>query len=489
MPVSLERFGLETDDAVKAAPLAPDRQGFLGRIAQGARDVLAVRDRARVAGRVPSALVFSDMDVDGITSHTILRTILTRLGFEVDPLLKKKFDQDILDRLLAADVDLLVITDHASPSRDTFGERDVLVIDHHKPPNPEEDHTHQLHPMLYGLNGSTEICSAGIAYLLARALDANGNKDMALLGVIGSAGDMMDNEKGRFVGLTASDVLGDAQRFGLITKKLDIRLYGRHGRSLKQLITYADDPAFRGLSKAPEATASFLLAQGFNPEARWYQLDEANQKRLVGVLLERAADPTRLLGEVYEVTAEPDGGHLRDVREYSTVINGSSRYEMAEPVIAVLLGNRGRKYDVALDNYLNHKRNIVKAIQLVQSLGVTRASHLQWFHVEGMVRHTIVGSVAGAVQSRYDSDRPIIAFAYEAEAPELVKVSGRGTRALCHEGLDLSVVMREASLSLGGKGGGHDVAAGATIPAGMEEAFLSAADAILATQIGHLHAT
>lgn len=468
-------------------PVQPDRPGFLARVEAGARQILAVRDKARAEARQPTALVCSDMDVDGITSHTIMRTVLERQGYDVVALLRKKFDDDVLAKLLASKVDLLVITDHASPARDTFGDRDVIVIDHHKPPDPGQDHSHQIHPMLYGLNGSTEICSAGIAYLVARALDPDTNRDMALLGVIGSAGDMMDTEKGRFIGLTADEVLADAIRHGLIEKKLDIRLYGRHGRTLKQLIAYADDPGFRGLSKNADAVQSFLFAQGHNPEDRWYQLAPSDQKRLVTELLDRATDPTRLLGECYEVCSEAPGAHLRDVREYATVINGSSRYEMPEPVIAMLLGDRGTQYEIALDNYLNHKRNIVKAIQLVQDLGVTRGQHLQWFHVQGMVRHTIVGSVAGAVQSRFDPDRPMIAFAHEANDPEAVKVSGRGHRALCQAGLDLSRVMREAGAAVGGKGGGHDVAAGATIPAGAETAFLAAAEDILREQIGHLH--
>ena len=50
--------------------------------------------------------------------------------------------------------------------------------------------------------------------------------------------------------------------------------------------------------------------------------------------------------------------------------------------------------------------------------------------------------------------------------------------------LDLSVVMREASQAVGGDGGGHDIAAGATVPAGKEEAFVGEADAIVAAQIG-----
>lgn len=468
--------------------MAPeDREGFLARVQRAAEEIRTVCDTALAEGRTPRALLFSDMDVDGITSHTIMRTVYERLGFEVEPVFSKKFSDDIMDRLRRADHDIVTVTDHGSPARDAFGDPPILVLDHHKPPDPDQDHSHQVHPMLYGLNGAVEVCSAGIGYLVARAIDAEANRDLSVMGVIGSAGDMLDLDHGRFVGITASEVVEDAVRAGLLERKTDIRLYGRHGRSLKQLFQYADDPRFEGLSKNEVAVTRFLTAQGLNPEQRWCRLDQETRGRLVGHLLERASDPDRVLGEVYELANEEIGGHLRDVKEFGTLINGSSRYEMPEPVIAVLKGDRGRKYQQAVDNYLNHKRNIMKAIRLMHELGVKQTAHLQWVHVEGLVRHTIVGSVAGAVQGRYDPNKPIIAFAYEAEDLTKTKVSGRGTRHLCQEGLDLSRVMRECAETLGGKGGGHDVAAGATIPAGTEERFIDMADAIVGEQLGHLH--
>jgi len=54
-----------------------------------------------------------------------------------------------------------------------------------------------------------------------------------------------------------------------------------------------------------------------------------------------------------------------------------------------------------------------------------------------------------------------------------VKVSARfvGKRK---ESVDLGKLCSEISEKLGGKGGGHAVAAGATIPAGKEEMFINA---------------
>jgi RecJ-like exonuclease len=74
----------------------------------------------------------------------------------------------------------------------------------------------------------------------------------------------------------------------------------------------------------------------------------------------------------------------------------------------------------------------------------------------------------------------ILAFANDDEG---VKVSARGTPGLVRQGLDLSAVMGEAAPAVGGEGGGHDVAAGATIPAGTEEPFVERADAVIGEQL------
>jgi RecJ-like exonuclease len=95
----------------------------------------------------------------------------------------------------------------------------------------------------------------------------------------------------------------------------------------------------------------------------------------------------------------------------------------------------------------------------------------------------VAGMALGADGVR--RDRPIVAFAsVDAGENGEVKVSARGSHTLVRQGLDLSTVMREAARSVGGDGGGHDVAAGATIPAGTRAAFIDAADDLVADQLG-----
>jgi RecJ-like exonuclease len=66
--------------------------------------------------------------------------------------------------------------------------------------------------------------------------------------------------------------------------------------------------------------------------------------------------------------------------------------------------------------------------------------------------------------------KPILALSLEA--PGMVKLSTRGTRKLVDEGLNLSKILSECCAAVGGVGGGHNIAAGATIPEGKLDVFL-----------------
>ena len=110
---------------------------------------------------------------------------------------------------------------------------------------------------------------------------------------------------------------------------------------------------------------------------------------------------------------------------------------------------------------------------------------LQWFNAGDNVPDTIVGTVAGMLlnSGEADSSKPMFGFALVQEQ-EGVKVSARGTREQIDKGLDLSQVMRDASKTVGGRGGGHNIAAGATIPLGSENEFLEEAERIIKRQMG-----
>ncbi|MGZ8880463.1 MAG: DHH family phosphoesterase, partial [Halobacteriota archaeon] len=64
-----------------------------------------------------------------------------------------------------------------------------------------------------------------------------------------------------------------------------------------------------------------------------------------------------------------------------------------------------------------------------------------------------------------------------------VKVSARGTQTLVQRRLNLARAVSEAANSVGGVGGGHDIAAGATIPEGTETEFLKHLNQLVGLQL------
>ena len=95
---------------------------------------------------------------------------------------------------------------------------------------------------------------------------------------------------------------------------------------------------------------------------------------------------------------------------------------------------------------------------------------------------TLAGTQAGlAMNYLLSPELPVFVFSEHGDRP--IKLSARGTLRQVAHGLDLASVCRAAAATVGGEGGGHRVASGATIPAGRREAFLEAADRLLGEQV------
>ena len=83
-----------------------------------------------------------------------------------------------------------------------------------------------------------------------------------------------------------------------------------------------------------------------------------------------------------------------------------------------------------------------------------------------------------------NTNKTLFGFVITEDGKNL-KISARATRELVKDGLNLSQVMREVSTILGegSVGGGHDIAAGATIPINKKQTFLKLAEQIVRKQI------
>jgi single-stranded-DNA-specific exonuclease len=260
----------------------------------------------------------------------------------------------------------------------------------------------------------------------------------------------------------------------------------------------------------------------------WAQLSREEKRRIVSALVNRMLDASkgetyvrRLIGEVYTLSRDlpgtpadwyaPGGAEgdeladgstwmpnmraLFDAKEFATLLNACGRHDRSEVGMAVCLGDRGVGLGEAVRQQVNHREKLREALDLVKkdaafsatitSPGGTTLKAVRYFDGQDRIEDTIVGIVAGMLLGTPEvpADRPIIAFAHSTDGTCTVKVSGRGTRDMTRRGLDLSTAMRRASEVVDGSGGGHNIAAGATVPEGREDEFLLAIDDIVLRQL------
>ncbi len=443
-------------------------------------------------------LVVSHIDADGLTSGAIAATALERAGISHAVTFEKQLDESVIEAIATTDYQTVLFTDFGSGQLPAIkphieaGRIDPVVIDHHQPA-PDGDVDHHLNPLLEGIDGASELSGAGATYLFARALGGSQNRDLAALAVVGALGDRQE-ENGELVGPN-DRIAAEGVDAGVLERTTDLSLYGKQTRALPKLFAYAGEINIPGITGNRDGAARFLEDLSVNVRdetgwARWVDLTDDQRQVVASALLKRAITRgvpakkiNRLIGTSYILTDEAPGTVLRDATEFSTLLNATARYERGDVGLAVCLGDREGAFACAQQLLQTHRQNLSEGVEWVQEHGVTREEHCQWFHAGETIRATIVGIVAGMAVGVEGVDRsvPIIAFAEKSDTE--TKVSARATPALVQQGVDLSVAMHEAATAIDGEGGGHTVAAGATIPADTASTFLEHVDDILGRQL------
>ncbi|RJX51407.1 DHH family phosphoesterase [Halonotius pteroides] len=472
-----------------------------------------------------SVILASHIDADGLTSATIAATALERAGIRFETVFAKQLGDEEIAGIAATDHDTALFTDFGSGQLDIIadheaaGEFTPVIADHHQPADTTTEY--HLNPLLYGLDGATELSGAGATYVLARALGttksatddatrsatdggvtadaaatdepARDNRDLAGLAVVGAVGDRQAGVDG----LTGANeaIVEEGVAAGVVEAGTDITLYGKQTRPLPKLLEYATEARIPGISNDTAGAIDFLTDLDLELETDdgwrcWVDLTDTERQTLLSELIQRAvasgvpADRIdNLVGTSYQLVHEEPGTVLRDASEFSTLLNATARYERADVGLAVCLGDRAAAFEQARTLLRTHRKNLSQGVDWVTSEGVTTEDNVQWFDAGNEIRATILGIIAGMAigESGIRRELPIIGFA--EKSTEEIKVSARGNHTLTAKGLDLSVVMRDAARAVDGDGGGHDVAAGATIPAGKQSAFVAVADELVGEQL------
>ena len=446
--------------------------------------------------------IVSHLDADGLSACGIMSKALYRLGVRFfRASIERKVDEDLMQSLLSErpKPTLIVFTDMGGSYLDIISsytdKAEFVILDHHIPVEADAADVVHVNPRIHGLDGSREVSGAGLAYLTAVGLD-EANKDLAPLAVVGALGDRQD--KGDRKSLTGVNemIVRDAVERGLLKVSTDLLFYGHETRPVYVAMAYTTSPFLPGLSGREDACLALLKRIGVEVEVdgRWRavrDLSMEEKRRIVSGIAEylasRGVKPDvahELIGTVYTMVGEEDWTPLRDCREYASLLNACARMGKMGVGVAVCMGDRGRAFKEAEETLTAYRRAVAEGLRLAWEGGMVRElDNVYYLKAGSQIDDRIIGVVASIILSSgiLEKDKPVIALADMREEPGMVKASGRAREDMK---VNLGVAMMKAASECGGRGGGHDIAAGAFIPKGCEDRFIRLVDYEIGGQRG-----
>ncbi len=437
--------------------------------------------------------IVTHIDADGIAAGAIAHETLKRLGKDSSIECVKQLDDVVLNKIANENHDLVWFTDLGSSIATDYPEINKIITDHHA---CKENSNFPFHfnPHLFGFDGSYDMSGAGATYLVSKFLDKK-NMDLSALAIVGACGDLQDRRFCKLQG-TNRKILEDGIKASVIQRKIDIRYFGLETRPITKLLQYSDDPFIPGLSRREDACVSFLQDLNIRLQEnenfrRWIDLTKEEKQKITSSIAQLLLNKgfgykitRRLIGEIYFLDREKSGTELHEAKEFATLLNSTARYGQYEVGLKVCLGDRNEWLKKAQILLSGHRRNLVESLQFAKEEKMQKRRYLRFFHAGEGIRDTIIGIVTNMMlnSEEVESDLPLIGFANTENGD--VKVSARTTQAFVDKGLDLSTALKNAAEQLDGVGGGHNIAAGATIPKGKEEEFLDLLEKEIKAQLG-----
>jgi RecJ-like exonuclease len=436
--------------------------------------------------------IVTHIDADGITAGAIAAVTLKRLGKSYSIEFVKQLDTNILEKLKSENHELVWFTDLGSSISSNSIIKNKIITDHHSC-DQNTNYSYHLNPHLFGFDGGFDLSGAGATYLVSKSISKK-NIDLSSLAIVGACGDLQDKKNCKLTGLN-KDILKDGELSNKIITKMDISYFGRETRPIYKLLQFANNPIIPGLTGRESACISFLKKLNINMKDGdkwrcWVHLSKDERRKIISniaeILLTKGFGyklTKRIISEVYILKKEKEGTELHDAKEYATLLNSTARYGQYLVGLNVCLGDREKWLTDAQNLLRGHRNNLVQGLQFAKEEGIERREFLQFFHAKSGIRDTIIGIVANMLLNSFEvsNDLPLIGFAYKDNGE--VKASARATQDLVEKGLNLSDAMNLAAKELTGIGGGHKIAAGATIPKGKEEEFLILLEKRIKTQL------
>ncbi|MGH1566127.1 MAG: DHH family phosphoesterase [Nitrosopumilus sp.] len=433
-----------------------------------------------------SIFVTTHIDCDGLTSGSIITKALIRSDAKCTVRTSKEFSKDIVESFKTDSRDFHIVTDlgggFAKNLNDVLGDN-WIVLDHHQISDDELDNQNVINAWKYGMDGGSEICAGGMAYLASMALDEK-NSDLSAIAVVSALGDRQDQgERKSFTGKNF-EIANTAKEQGLVDIDLDLLLVGRETRALPDALAFTSQPFIEGLTWNRDVCLSLLNSSGIQLKdgGRWRvpaELTEEEKRLVIESITKFTSEKnsteimSELIGYTYTFPREDKRSFLRDGREYSTMLNSCGRINHSGVGMAICMGDRNKILREG-ESILTDYRSMIKEYMNILSNQRWRISESEtcvMVNGEDIVPETMTGTISSLIAGSPKNTGKIIILRTNGEE-NTIKFSSRKSFG-CKSDINLSELMKTGAEKFDGIGGGHNAAAGAKITKDKLDEFLN----------------
>jgi single-stranded-DNA-specific exonuclease len=291
------------------------------------------------------------------------------------------------------------------------------------------------------------------------------NSDLAGLALVGAMGDRQ-----AMVGANRS-VLDEALASGSVELKSGLKL--TEDGPVEEVFQRSVEPLL-DFTGNPEKTKTFLGDLKIRGDVQSLGRDDLARlctALTLKLLRQKSFAADSVIGEAIRLKREVVENSLELVQ----LLNACGNRDVPGLGLTICLRDRTALAE-ARKLAADYKSHILREINILREQNVVM-NNIRYLKMENME----AGAVVAGLGIRYlYTDLPLITLNHK---DDVVKISARGNKPLISRGLDLSVALRRAAEAVGGAGGGHTIASGASIPPGTEERFLRLVDEMVGEQI------
>jgi len=419
--------------------------------------------------------VVSHYDADGISSASIICKALFREGYDFHASIMRNPFNKGLDILSNEQNELIIFCDMGSGQIETIEDMKCksIIIDHHQYLKEKtSENVLQINANLCGINGNYEACGATLSYSIVKTLNLK-NVDLAALAMAGATGDKQ--YIGGFRGYNKT-ILEDALKNGFLKEIIGIKL---DGENLLDSLYYSIDPYYSGLSGNKEEITELLKKLKLTKTIKIEDLDENQKKNLNSYLifkLLKIGCEKNILDTVIRTRYYSDDLGC-ELERYADILDSCGKGGNRGLGLALCMGDK-QAFIEAIKYEKEYKQRILAEILALEKDGFKEKKNFRYFYS----KDSSLGGVISGIATNYilNKEKPLFSISKKEDE---IHVSCRGNQYLVGKGLDLGIAMSEAANKLNGLGGGHKIAAGATINSEKENEFLEIVDNIIYTQL------